>query len=172
MLDLNKIYCMDAREGLKKLPDESIDCVVTSPPYWAMRDYGIPPTKWGDGTQAVLGLEPSVEEYLDHLLEVFDEIKRVLKKTGTLWVNLGDTYAGSWGGYAQTRDKKAENGTQENRSSWKRRAYEDRLFRPPSSLKQRIQLRSLCQIPSRFATAHFHARKGIDDALTRICDIR
>jgi site-specific DNA-methyltransferase (adenine-specific) len=69
---------------LKKLPDSSIDCCVTSPPYWALRDYGM---------QGQLGLEQTFQEYIARLCDVFDEIKRVLKPEGTCWVNLGDTYS-------------------------------------------------------------------------------
>ena len=91
-LETNRICCTDAHEGLKKLPDKSVDCVVTSPPYWATRDYGVGRTKWPDGSDCALGLEPSVDLYIVHLCSIFDEVKRVLKSTGTLWVNLGDTY--------------------------------------------------------------------------------
>lgn len=86
------LYWVHALEGLKKLPSDSVDCVMTSPPYWAMRDYGLPPVKWPDGTQWPLGLEPDYQLYIEHLCMIFDEIKRVLKPTGTLWVNLGDGY--------------------------------------------------------------------------------
>jgi len=78
-----KIYNMDVLEGLKRLEDESVDCVMTSPPYYALRDYGV------DGQ---IGLEPTVDEYINKLLDIFDEVKRVLKKDGTTWINLGDTY--------------------------------------------------------------------------------
>lgn len=73
----------DALEQLKKLSDESVDCVVTSPPYWALRDYGV---------EGQLGLEPTFQEYITKLCNIFDEVKRVLKKSGTCWVNMGDTY--------------------------------------------------------------------------------
>jgi DNA modification methylase len=72
--------CLDE---LKKLPDESVDCCVTSPPYWGLRDYGV-------GGQ--FGLEKTPEEYVKNMVEVFREVKRVLKKEGTLWLNLGDSY--------------------------------------------------------------------------------
>lgn len=84
-MDINKIHCMDSVEFLKQLEDESIDCTITSPPYWALRDYGI---------EGQLGLEPTFDEYIDKLCSIFDEVKRVLKKTGTCFVNLGDTYYG------------------------------------------------------------------------------
>ena len=79
----NKIICGDALSELKKFPNESMDCVMTSPPYWALRDYGI---------KGQLGLEPTFQEYITKLCDIFDEVKRVLKKTGTCWVNMGDTY--------------------------------------------------------------------------------
>jgi len=72
---------------LQTLPANTIDCVITSPPYWRRRDYGV---------QGQLGQENTCEEYVQKLVEVFDEVKRVLKPTGTCWVNLGDTYA-NWG---------------------------------------------------------------------------
>jgi site-specific DNA-methyltransferase (cytosine-N4-specific) len=131
-------------EILKTLPSESVDCVVTSPPYWGLRDYKTEPIVWdavegcehdweevvgksqapiSESTSLVgghfqgnkdisftavtsfcskcgawrgqLGLEPTPQLYIEHLVSIFDEIKRVLKKTGTCWVNLGDTYGGT-----------------------------------------------------------------------------
>ena len=84
-MEVNKIYQGDALEVLKTFPDESINCLVTSPPYWACRDYG---------TEGQLGLEPTFDEYIKKLCDIFDEVKRVLRKDGTIWVNLGDTYTG------------------------------------------------------------------------------
>jgi site-specific DNA-methyltransferase (adenine-specific) len=66
------------------MPNDFLDCVITSPPYWQLRDYGY------DGQW---GLEPTFQEYLEHLWEMMDEIYRVLKPTGTCWINLGDTYS-------------------------------------------------------------------------------
>lgn len=83
MLELNKIYQGDCLEVLKTFPDESINCCMTSPPYWALRDYGV------DGQ---LGLEPTFQQYINKLCDIFDEVKRVLRKDGTCWVNIGDTY--------------------------------------------------------------------------------
>ena len=79
----------DALETLLTLSDESISCCVTSPPYWGLRDYGV-------GGQ--LGLESTPEEYTDKLVAIFREVRRVLKPEGTLWLNLGDTYAAARGG--------------------------------------------------------------------------
>lgn len=78
-------------EGLRQLPDSSIDCVITSPPYWQLRDYGY------DGQW---GLEDTFEKYLEHLWGMMDEIHRILKDTGTVWINLGDTYSTKSGGFA------------------------------------------------------------------------
>ena len=87
-METNKIYQGDCLEVLKTFLDESVNCVVTSPPYWGLRDYG------HDGQ---IGLENSPELYVDKLVNVFNEVKRVLRKDGTLWLNLGDCYAGSGG---------------------------------------------------------------------------
>lgn len=86
MLEINKIHNMDCLSGLKQLANESIDCVVTSPPYFGLRDYGV------DGQ---IGLEETPAQFVGKLLEIFTEVWRVLKPEGTVWVNLGDTYAGS-----------------------------------------------------------------------------
>ena len=94
----------DIREGhvieqLRAMPAESVHCVVTSPPYWGLRDYGLPPQTWGDGWGGSLGLEPTVDMYVNHMVEVFRQIHRVLRPDGTLWLNLGDAfYSGDKGG--------------------------------------------------------------------------
>lgn len=85
-MEVNKIHNIDCLEGLKTLPDESIHCCVTSPPYFNLRDYGC------DGQ---IGLEDTPEEYIIKLVAVFREVKRVLRNDGTLWVNIGDSYNGS-----------------------------------------------------------------------------
>lgn len=85
----------DAREVLARMPDNSVHCCVTSPPYWGLRDYGIQPSKWADGWIGQLGHEPTVDQYVEHLVEVFRSVWRVLRDDGTLWLNLGDCYAGT-----------------------------------------------------------------------------
>jgi DNA modification methylase len=80
----------DVRERLAELPDASVQCCVTSPPYWGLRDYG---------TDGQLGLEPTPAAYVASLVAVFREVGRVLRDDGTLWLNLGDSYCGG-GGYA------------------------------------------------------------------------
>ena len=78
---------------LKELADKSVNCVVTSPPYWGLRDYGLEPQVWGDGWCGSLGLEPTPEMFVEHVVEVFREVWRALRDDGTLWLNLGDTYS-------------------------------------------------------------------------------
>ncbi len=77
-----------------------------------------------------LGLEPTFDLFVRHLCNVFDEIKRVLKKSGTCWVNIGDTYAGSWGNYAPNGIKGAQRPRTLEGQRWKRQAYTDTKFRP------------------------------------------
>jgi DNA modification methylase len=79
-------------ELLRARPADSVHCVVTSPPYWKLRDYGVPPSTWSDGWVGCLGLEPTPELYVAHIVEVFEEIRRVLRPDGTLWLNIGDSY--------------------------------------------------------------------------------
>jgi len=80
-----RIHQGDAAQVLQKLQEESVHCCITSPPWWALRDYGV------DGQ---LGLEKTPEEFVARLVGVFAEVHRVLRKDGVLWVNMGDTYAG------------------------------------------------------------------------------
>lgn len=80
----------DALTKLAEVESESVQTCVTSPPYWGLRDYGV---------EGQLGLEKTPEEYVAKLVEIFREVRRVLRKDGTLWLNLGDSYAGSWGNY-------------------------------------------------------------------------
>ncbi len=82
---------MDCLEGLRQMPSDFVDCCVTSPPYFGLRDYGV------DGQ---IGLEESPSEYINRLAGVFTEVFRVLKPTGTLWLVIGDSYAGSMKGAA------------------------------------------------------------------------
>jgi DNA modification methylase len=81
-------------EAMPEIPDASVQCCVTSPPYYCLRDYGI---------EGQIGLEPTIEEYVQRFIGVFREVRRVLRDDGLLWLNLGDSYAGSrWG--AQGRE--------------------------------------------------------------------
>lgn len=74
----------DVLETLQQLGESSIDCCITSPPYWGLRNYGMP---------GQIGLEPTPERYVERMVEVFREVRRVLRKHGTLWLNIGNTYA-------------------------------------------------------------------------------
>ena len=146
----NHIYQGNNIDVLKTFPDESVDCVVTSPPYWGLRDYGTAEWEGGDdgcshieqkclasdkntlntgkkGKQYTtismqykseckkcgairkdrqLGLEETPEEFVDNLVKVFSEVKRVLKSTGTCWLNLGDSYMSSSYGMIESNDPK------------------------------------------------------------------
>lgn len=79
-----RILIGDVRARLREMPDQSVDCVVTSPPYWGLRDYGV---------AGQIGLERTLGEHLDVMVCVFREVRRVLKQRGTLWLNYGDCYA-------------------------------------------------------------------------------
>jgi DNA modification methylase len=94
-----RVLVGDAVSRLAELPDGSVRTCVTSPPYWGLRDYG------NDGQ---LGLEPTPQEFVENLCKVFDEVWRVLADDGTLWVNLGDSYAGSGKG-GQSSEKRSAN---------------------------------------------------------------
>ena len=80
----HRIIQADVMKGLASLPDESVQCVVTSPPYWGLRDYGV---------EGQIGLEATPEEYVEKMVAVFREVKRVLRQDGTIWLNMGDCYA-------------------------------------------------------------------------------
>lgn len=80
-------------EDMSAIPDGAVQCCVTSPPYYGLRDYGI---------EGQIGLEGRLEDYLGRLLTVFAEVHRVLRDDGTLWLNIGDSYAGSWGAQGRT----------------------------------------------------------------------
>jgi len=83
--DRGELYNGDCMEVMRQLPSKSVNCGITSPPYFGLRNYGI------DGQ---LGLEPTPEAYISNLVSVFQEFKRVLRDDGTLWLNLGDSYTG------------------------------------------------------------------------------
>jgi len=95
---LNQIICGNCLEVMKEMPSESIDLVMFSPPYWGLRDYGEESVvEWPDGWKGQLGLEPHPQMYIDHLVMICREIKRILKKSGSMYINLGDTYYGGSG---------------------------------------------------------------------------
>lgn len=130
-MEINKIYQEPCLDTLRKMPDEFVDCVITSPPYWQLRDYGYP-EQWG--------LEPTFQEYLEHLWEMMNEIYRVLKPEGTVWINLGDSYNGSKEGSTQgsTNAITVKRGLNENQSNLKK------------TKQSRIANKCLLLIPHRF----------------------
>ena len=86
------------REVLKTLADASVNCCVTSPPYWGLRDYGCP---------GQIGLEPTPEAYVAAMVAVFREVRRVLTDDGTLWLNLGDSYGAGGGKHDALSENRA-----------------------------------------------------------------
>ena len=81
----NEIICADVMGGLARLPDKCVQTVMTSPPYWSLRDYGVP---------GQIGLEPTVSEYVEKMVAVFAAVRDVLRDDGTVWLNMGDTWFG------------------------------------------------------------------------------
>jgi DNA modification methylase len=191
-MDVNVIHVCDVREGLARLPDESVHCVVTSPPYWGLRNYNLPPQVWdgrpgcehewvmaerrpqsggqGDasakqmsnaGTQGSVqqsvqsgtcskcgawlghhGLEPSIEMYVAHEVQVFREVRRVLRSDGTLWLNLGDCYAQGPSGQSHNQENDGSGGN----SAWK-------TERSWSTVSSNLKPKDLCMTPARVALA-------------------
>lgn len=181
-MEVNKIYLGNTLDVLKTFPDESINCCVTSPPYWALRDYGTDGVIWdgepdceheweeidvlrkatpGDkpspnskvaihrtnnenrpgkptnfcnkcgAWKGQLGLEPDFNLYIKHLCDIFDEVKRVLRKDGTCWVNLGDTYRGN--------NSRGSNGGRAGFGNEREGVF------------VRFESKNLCNIPARFS---------------------
>ena len=124
-MQINKIYQGNSLEVLKAFPNECIDMIITSPPYYALRDYGV------DGQ---LGMESTFQEYITKLCDIFDEVKRVLKEDGTCWVVIGDSYDGNKRGKTDLKVSEATKYSCEN------------LIK-----KTQLQNKCLLQIPARFA---------------------
>jgi site-specific DNA-methyltransferase (adenine-specific) len=185
--ELDKILQGNALEVLKTLPRKSIDMVITSPPYWALRDYSeATETIWGGNNEncqhewgkdieikqasspkdwekakfdtnkssfcklcgawrGQLGAEPHPQLFIEHLVQIFDELKKVLKDTGTIWVNLGDTYGTVSGGMEQLK-KMGENTPQYGEVPYEFEGVSQEI-------KKGLQEKSLLQIPARFAIA-------------------
>lgn len=127
----SKVIIGEAEFELSKLPTESVQCCVTSPPYWGLRDYGV---------SNQLGLEKTPEEYVEKMVRIFREVRRVLRKDGTLWLNLGDSYYNNFGGGSDTM-------TTGNASAVKARGRDNK---PPH---ERLKIKDLCGIPWTVARA-------------------
>lgn len=127
-----RIVIGDVREKLAEMEPDSIDCVVTSPPYWGLRDYGV---------AGQIGMEPTLGEHLQVMVEVFDLVRRVMKPEGTLWLNYGDCYATKPNGRSAAETKAAGN--------------DDRTFRdkPFSTVGGVLKPKDLCMVPNRLAIA-------------------
>lgn len=188
-----KILNGDCREMLKTLPDNSVNCCITSPPYYGLRDYGT--AKWEGGNpdcdhnnlpecdrdpknpnanshigrynrvkcykcgavrvDRQIGLEQSPEEYVENLVNVFREVKRVLKNDGTLWLNLGDSY---WGGKGQSgsgnpKEQEIRNNNGESLNKAYHQIAGDKLTRPTDGKHAVIKPKDLIGIPWRVAFA-------------------
>lgn len=125
MVETNKIYNEPCLNTLRRMPDAFLDCVITSPPYWQLRDYGY---------EGQWGLEPTFQQYLDNLWSMMDEIYRVLKPSGTVWINLGDTY--------MNNSSYCEKG---------RQGYGKDKIGNINKKDDTVKQKSLCLIPHRFA---------------------
>jgi len=126
---LNQVHCGDALEMLKQMPDESVQCCVTSPPYWGLRDYKV---------DDQIGLEATPQEFVKNMVEVFGEVRRVLRPDGVLWLNLGDSYAGSGKGIGSDHGKAVYSDDEVKKTDWSSIGYKPK---------------DLCGIPWRVAFA-------------------
>lgn len=132
------IHIGDCRKLLRVMPDESVNCVVTSPPYWGLRSYL--PDGHADKVHEI-GLEPTLAEHLKVLVDLFRDVRRVLRKDGTCWINYGDCYATTPNGRSAKDTKAAGN--------------DDRTFRdkPFSTIQGTMKPKDLCMIANRLAIA-------------------
>lgn len=147
-------YVGDVRTVLKSLPPDHFDCVVTSPPYWGLRDYGV---------AGQLGLEPSLGEHIETMVAVFEEVKRVLKPTGTLWLNYGDCYATAPNGRSAADTKATGNDDRTFRDKpfstigpinrGKRTARGQGRWGGGNNWDATLKAKDLCMIPNRVAIA-------------------
>ncbi len=133
-----RVLIADVRDGLAQLADESVQCGVTSPPYWGLRDFGI---------TGQMGLEATPDEYVARMVAVFSEVRRVLRKDGTLWLNLGDAYAHGTPGAGSVFD----NGRQDGRKSYE--ADKARGREKVATLAPGLKSKDLIGIPWRVAFA-------------------
>ncbi len=127
-----RILVGDVMARLAELPDDSVDCIVCSPPYWGLRDYDV---------AGQIGLEPTLAEHIQVMVLVFRELRRVLKPTGTCWMNYGDCYASAPNGRSAAEGKAS--------------GLDDRTFRdkPMSTVGGQIKAKDLCMMPNRIAIA-------------------
>ncbi len=139
-----ELYCGEVQKVLADMPDESVQCIVTSPPYFGLRDYGM---------KGQIGLEETPEEYIQRLVEVFRELRRVLATDGIAWLNLGDSY---WGGKGRSGAGSAK--THRERTSATLQGEHTYLgkeggFRPTDRGHEVFKQKDLCMMPHRVAIA-------------------
>lgn len=147
-----QIITGDCLTELAKLPPESVQCCVTSPPYWGLRDYGV---------EGQLGLEKTPQEYVEKMVAVFREVRRVLRDDGTLWLNLGDSYVSNASNQVpQTKDHKGSRFAGPNRNLFRPGSgradgiVDDRCQRNRNGIScSTLKPKDLCGIPWRVAFA-------------------
>ena len=137
------VYFGQVISNLRKLPSNFFNTVVTSPPYWNLRDYGV---------VGQIGLEPTVDDYVATMVAVFDEVKRVLRDDGTAWLNLGDSYAGSWGAQSRSKLSPAASLSQRQIETHPKQTHTGSLKRTPG-----LKPKDLVGVPWRVALALQHA---------------
>ena len=141
----------DVLDGLAQLETGSVQTVVTSPPYFGLRDYGEP---------GQFGQEATLDEYVENMAVVFREVRRVLKLDGTVWLNLGDSYTGSWGAQGQQTAPKGRLSARQIEAAFKRTANTGSLSRTPG-----LKRKELMGVPWRIAFAlqasGWHLRQDI-----------
>lgn len=147
-----QIYQGHALEVLRELPAKSVSMVMTSPPFWGLRSYDCEPIDWGNW-KGQLGLEPDFNLYIKHLCDIFDEVRRVLRDDGTLWVNLGDSYYG--GGFGHEKDLSAEDFLKKYPKQGSNTGtcmdWQTRRMVGDTKRGNQLPAKSLCLIPHRFA---------------------
>lgn len=142
------LYCGDCRD-MAELDDESVQCVVTSPPYWGLRIYsGNPDLVWGDAWKGQLGLEPIPEMYVEHIVEIMREVWRVLRPDGVVFLNIGDSYWGGGYGAKENRNDKQSTNKGTVNDVLEKYHIEQRKIKHPI-----IKRKDLCLIPFRLAIA-------------------
>jgi len=127
----NKILVGDALEKLKELPDDSVDTAMTSPPYWGLRDYG---------EEDQLGLEDNPEQYVENLTEVFNELKRVLKPSGTFYLNIDDTYSTGSGGDRHSENSQISEAAKQGQGGVERRNSTNLPDKCMSMIPERVMM--------------------------------
>ena len=117
----DRILIGDVRKRISEMPDECVHTVVTSPPYWGLRDYGV---------AGQVGHERTLEDYIEVLVQVFAEVRRVLRKDGTLWLNMGDSYASPGRGPIGNSPKLESRGESWNASRAATEALKEKQVQP------------------------------------------